>query len=511
MLIIIAQAVLIFFALNAFYWLLYKYLAWRGSFIQPVAVRVRFWVYLLIPLCTLNWLGTRLYQDALVANSMKSWITWLPRYCITTLLIIIVAEALLVFIFDYVYAHRRQVEVPQVIQSFVRALAYLLVALLVMLNLFNIKIVAGVLVGSAVLLFGLGLLMQDALTNLFAGFSLQVTRFYGPGDWLRVGQYEGRVESTDWRSLTIRTANGDLITLPLSQLSKVEVIHLSAKDTLHADEVEMTVEYATPPEQVERALRGALRDVDGIAAEPAPETRLLAFGDHGVRYALKYWIADYAQRDAVATAVHRAVWYHFRRSEIRFAHPAADVTLHQQAPCHDTTEERIRLLEGIRFLQILTPEQMRQLASSVHLCLFARGETLCRQGEPGQTFYILTRGRVRVSAVTEAGVEMFAQDLHVGSFFGEFSLMTGEPRTATVTATVESEMLVIDKEDMRLALAANPQLAEHISTILAQRRLELQESRARAAVAVGAPVPEPDTEDNLRREILAKIVSFFSY
>ena len=49
-----------------------------------------------------------------------------------------------------------------------------------------------------------------------AGLSLQATRLYTAGDWLRVGGYEGRVETTDWRSLSLRTADGDTVALPLS-------------------------------------------------------------------------------------------------------------------------------------------------------------------------------------------------------------------------------------------------------------------------------------------------------
>ncbi len=211
---IILQAALIFIGLSTLYWLLYKFLPWRDSLVEPIARRVRIWVYLLIPLCTLNWVGAKLAHAPLAALSVKVWLSWLPHTGILALLVIIAVETLLVIIFDYVYGVRRRMEVPPVIQAFVRGLIYLLAGLLVLFSLFNIKIVAGVLTGAAVLLLGLGLLMQEALANLFAGFSLQVTNLYRPGDWLRVGQYQGQVEGSDWRSLTIRTASGDRVTLP---------------------------------------------------------------------------------------------------------------------------------------------------------------------------------------------------------------------------------------------------------------------------------------------------------
>lgn len=503
------QAILIFVALNAFYWLLFKWLAWRGSFMQPVATRVRFWMYLLIPLCALNWIGARLYQDSLETISTQPWITWLPRNAIIALLVIIIVETLLVLLFDFFYAYRRGIQVPRIIQSLVSGLVYFLVATMVMLSLFDAKIVAGILVGAVLLLFGIGHLMQEALGNIVAGFTLQVTRLYKPGDWLRIGAHEGQVEATDWRALTLRTGDGARVVVPMTQLSKVEVVNLSVAASERAETIDVLVSYAVPPEQVERALLESLADVPGISADPAPATQVLGFEPAGVRYRLTVWLIDYHQRAAVLSAVHRAVWYHFRRADIAFVPPVTAPAARSDTGVCDTGD-RACLLRQVAFLSALTTTQIEQLAGRLSLQLFARGETICHQGEPGQTFYIIARGAARVTATDEAGQVIFTQVLNAGNFFGEFSLLTGEPRTATVAVEEETELLVVDKEDMRATLAANPQLAEHISGVLAERRHELQQHRERMPVAAG-PAPAPETVDSLKRELLRKILDFFSY
>jgi small-conductance mechanosensitive channel/CRP-like cAMP-binding protein len=507
---IFVYAAAIFVGLSTAYWLLYKLLDWRQSFISPIARRVRPWVYLLIPLCTLNWVVAKLYHGLFAANVLKPWMVWAPRYGITALLMIIVVEALLVLVFDYYYAARHGIRVPPIIQTVVRSMVYVVVALLILLNFFDIKIVAGVLIGSLLFLFGIGLLMQDTLSNLFAGFSLQVSQLYTPGDWLRVGEHEGRVEGSDWRSLSIRTAAGDLVTLPLSLLAKVEVVNLSAGTPLHAGQVEVAVGYDISPERVERVLLEALRDVTGLCTEPAPDVRLLAFEAQGIRYVVRFWMADVAARDALQTTVHRAVWYHFQREAIPFAAPTSQVVLRRPASHTELPGQRVALLREIHFLRILPPEQLAHLADRLRLELYARGETICSQGEAGQTFYVIARGCVRVTATNDTGQTIFTQELHEGNFFGEISLLTGEPRTATVTAEEESELLVMDKAAMRAALDANTELADYMSGVLAQRQHELQESRARVAVTAGHGDDTPSV-DSLRRELLRKIVNFFSY
>ncbi len=234
-----------------------------------------------------------------------------------------------------------------------------------------------------------------------------MTNLYRPGDWLRVGQYQGQVEGSDWRSLTIRTASGDRVTLPLNLLAKVEVVNLTAQGTRHADEVAVVVDGGYPPEQVERVLVEALRDIDGISPEPAPETRLLAFEGQGIRYAVKYWITDFGTRDATLTAVHRALWYHFRRASICFACPSTAVTLQRPARAA-AVGARVALLRAIPFLQSLSLEQIQHLADSLHPALFASGETICRQGDAGQTFYVIARGHVRVTAHDDEGRQVFS-------------------------------------------------------------------------------------------------------
>ena len=73
---------------------------------------------------------------------------------------------------------------------------------------------------------------------------------------------------------------------------------------------------------------------------------------------------------------------------------------------------------------------------------FADGDTVTREGEPGETFYIITDGRLRVS---KHGT--FVRDLGPGDFLGEIALVDGGPRTATVTADGPVEALVIRRAD----------------------------------------------------------------
>jgi CRP-like cAMP-binding protein len=103
-----------------------------------------------------------------------------------------------------------------------------------------------------------------------------------------------------------------------------------------------------------------------------------------------------------------------------------------------TTADVLRavpLFGGMTDRSIATISQLAEPTS------FPAGETLVREGEPGESFIVLTAGE----AIVEQGGRTL-RTLHAGDFLGEISLVEGGPRTATVTATTPVEAVVVDRE-----------------------------------------------------------------
>ena len=81
----------------------------------------------------------------------------------------------------------------------------------------------------------------------------------------------------------------------------------------------------------------------------------------------------------------------------------------------------------------LTADDLQRLAEGLHVRLFAPGETILRQGDAGESFFVIHRGHVSVHVGTDGAQQEVAR-LGAGQFFGEMSLMTGDRRSATVRA-----------------------------------------------------------------------------
>ena len=101
-------------------------------------------------------------------------------------------------------------------------------------------------------------------------------------------------------------------------------------------------------------------------------------------------------------------------------------------------------------VQDFSVDEMVAVIEGLKLLSFERGEVILREGDPGSSLYTLTSGRVRAFRKdTRGGKQLPLGDLKEGAFFGELSVLTGAPRTATVVALTRCELLELDRPDAR--------------------------------------------------------------
>ncbi|RYZ35102.1 MAG: cyclic nucleotide-binding domain-containing protein, partial [Myxococcaceae bacterium] len=97
-----------------------------------------------------------------------------------------------------------------------------------------------------------------------------------------------------------------------------------------------------------------------------------------------------------------------------------------------------------------------------------------RQGDAGETFYVVISGEVAMKDASRQTVATVKQ----GGFFGELALLTGEPRNASAVTTTPCELAAVGREDFRGVMMANPAVALEMSRILGQRLSRVQGGQA---------------------------------
>ncbi len=144
-------------------------------------------------------------------------------------------------------------------------------------------------------------------------------------------------------------------------------------------------------------------------------------------------------------------------------------------------------LAQVDLLRSLPPEEMEEVLLCVQPAQFAAGDTIFRRGEAGDALYLIVAGAVAVLAGDRAdnAESTTLARLAEGQSFGEIALLTGEPRTATVVALTEVELLKIAKEHFDELLDCSPRLRQAVEALNSQRLLQnvatLREQAATAA------------------------------
>jgi tetratricopeptide (TPR) repeat protein len=95
-----------------------------------------------------------------------------------------------------------------------------------------------------------------------------------------------------------------------------------------------------------------------------------------------------------------------------------------------------------------TKEEFAEVARMMKLREFPGGRVIIREGDPGSSLFIITDGEVEVLTVDKKGRSVTLANLKDGDFFGEVSLLTGRPRTATIVAKTYVQMIELDKESL---------------------------------------------------------------
>lgn len=126
------------------------------------------------------------------------------------------------------------------------------------------------------------------------------------------------------------------------------------------------------------------------------------------------------------------------------------------------------------FADVLGEGDIGALAMSAQRSDYDQGSVLIREGDPGESLFIVVRGAVRV-ATRDSGADRRVTTLHDGEIVGEMSLLTGARRSATVTALRPTVTLEINKSGLAPILSQSPDLADQFAQMVAERKAELDE------------------------------------
>jgi len=391
-------------------------------------------------------------------------------HLVTLFLILVFSVKFISFLlFDFLFSHKQAIKYPRLIRDIVVIILYTIGILLIARYHLNIR-VTEVLASAAVLTVVIGLALQDILGDLFSGIALNLEESLKIGDWVKVAEYDGRIEQFRWRSIKIRTIDNVLVVIPNQIAAKQAVKNFGHAGEYFALRLQIGVSYENNPDLVISTILEALDSIDLVLKKPAPQVIVDRFDDFAIVYELKYYFEDYSKKNIIHSEINRKTWYAFKRKNIKIPFPIRDVYLKKAVEEKITDEDIIRILKSNEVLATIAESQLKNLLEDIEIKVYGEGEVLITEGEVGLYFFHILSGEVEVLKKNKV-----IKALGTNDYFGEFSLFTGEKTTADVRVSKECKVLRISSGKFRDTVKMNKNMAQKLSEVIAIRKEKLKE------------------------------------
>jgi small-conductance mechanosensitive channel/CRP-like cAMP-binding protein len=398
-------------------------------------------------------------------------------------------------------------EPPQLLIQLTNVLIYFATGLCMAAFLFNISL-TGAIATSSVIGLVIGFAVKSLISDTFSGIALNLDQGFGIDDFIQLigragtAKIVGRVVQINWRSTYILTPENSLMVIPNTVVSEAIVLNLSKPATESEFELVVTLDFEVPPERAVRVLNAAVQ----AASRENPaifdcKARVSEVNLNGVNYKIKYMLNP--AKLGPGKAKHFILSHVLRQmtmTGLSLAHPKID-NWSRETP--EMTQKlgdaanRLRLLKHVDLFRQIEEDDLADLAGRMSQRIYAPGSHVITVGEPGASMFVLSEGLVTVRINTPNG-ELDVATLSPGDFFGEMSLLTGEPRSASIIAVAETVAFEIDKEALIPLLDAAPNAAAILSAAVAARKVA-------TSVAGSAKPPEEIAAE--RSSLAGKILS----
>jgi len=337
----------------------------------------------------------------------------------------------------------------------------------------------------------IGLALRNLILDTFSGLAIHLERPFKVGDWInchtRMGPFIGKVEETNWRTTRLWTTSRNMVIIPNSFLTTTLITNYSMPGTVSRFEMDFVLDFSVSAERALRILSAALVSTigsSGVLAAPPPKVRVNGTTEHGVQYRLRYYLEPAEVSPSKArNAVTQAVLKHIAQAGLTLPYPRRDLFL-ARMPWRNRNwsflKDQIRQLKSVSLFSSMDDDELEFIAKHMSVHSLDRGSVIVKQGEQGSSMFLLAEGLLEVLITKADGTEVKVAELAPGTFFGEKSLLTGEPRSATVITVAESVVCEITKNCIASLFELNPDLADTLGRAVVERDLqnELLLSRA---------------------------------
>ena len=403
-----------------------------------------------------------------------------------------------------------EIYVPEIISLVVQVLLFGIPTLLVLSSVFGFQLTS-ILATSGVLAAVIGLAIQANLSNMLSGVFVNIERPFSPNEWVTIDDKIGVVTDVTWRSTRLRTFENTEITIPNEIVASSVITNWSRNDKERMSEgfhIFNTFSFHPrhDPQHISQLISNALKKVKPVDGRDHLNLQWVKFIDvdeYGLKFAVAFDCLDRmlknSQQNVVMLEIHKTLQHAGISMSVGRLSTILEedagfhaLTSNNRIPEHFETEfygefnpynEAIKnkvLLQKVPIFMSMNSEELDFISQNCSRVHFNTGDVIIKQADPGDSLFIIADGVVSVQIEQDSGARYTVSKLGVGDFFGEMSLMTGEPRTADVIAESPTVTLSVQKSVIRDIFIKNPKVSDMISDVLAKRKITLEQLKSKS-------------------------------
>lgn len=340
--------------------------------------------------------------------------------------------------------------------------------------------------------------LRPKVLKYFSKEFINTIRPFKIGDWIKLINKNGsdlivgEVIQFDRMAIQLKSERDTLLLFPNNLLDEFIIENYSRIKKENQFSVFIKLSADLSIERIKRILFAstmqALLELNNIKGAQ-PQISVYKISKNTIEYKINFWIVPWKPnspeiaRDFVLTRI---------INNLKIAGIGLDIS---------GDKRDINIIGNVALFDSLSKEELEKLYSESKKEFYTERTPVIRQGEKGDSMYILVEGLLKVFIKTNENPkeEIEVGMITPGQFFGEMSLLTGDDRSATVIAETDSTVLEVTKVSVKKILENRPQLVDEFAKIIAERqsgniqKLELYKNK----------------DDSFIKKMIAKIKSFF--
>lgn len=341
--------------------------------------------------------------------------------------------------------------------------------------------VRGLLATSGALAVILGLAIQSTLNDVFSGVVLNATQPFRLGDWVLIGEVEGKVVESNWRATSLLNGQGNIVVIPNSVAAKANIVNHSQPVHMHGVTVTVQIGPEILPGKVLDALEQVTLSHADVLDSPKPVVSVRQAGTNAIEYEILCFVDSLAKKIAVRNALFDLAHRHLAARDIDMR------SLSVPMPASPAAHGLDRLLRRVEIFQTLDDTDLAPLQAALTRHEFEPGDTLYASADAqgSNALHIIAIGVAKVMLPRD-GQDVELRRMAPGDSIGQSGILAGLTFRVTVKAVTRVVVFRLAKDALSGMLERRPDIAR-------QMLRRLTEHRASEETLLADPVPPEHT------------------